>query len=107
MSAVALASSPAAAPEDLAGYRPPGAFFTVVARVARRALTPRPSAYACKSSWWQCRCDCGRLWNVPRPHIISGNTRSCGCMAAELQKRAREARGTRIGRRPAAQEATR
>lgn len=26
-----------------------------------------------------CRCDCGRLTTVPRGHLVSGHTRSCGC----------------------------
>lgn len=25
-----------------------------------------------------CRCDCGRLTTVPRGHLVSGHTRSCG-----------------------------
>ena len=30
--------------------------------------------------FWNCRCDCGNTTIVKRPHLISGNQISCGCM---------------------------
>lgn len=29
--------------------------------------------------WW-CRCRCGRITSVIRPNLITGHTRSCGCL---------------------------
>ena len=26
-----------------------------------------------------CRCDCGKITTVPRSHLVSGHTKSCGC----------------------------
>lgn len=36
-----------------------------------------------KSSYvvWECRCDCGNIKFVPSCNLISGNTKSCGCLA--------------------------
>jgi len=31
---------------------------------------------------WACRCDCGNERKVPSLHLLSGNTRSCGCQHA-------------------------
>lgn len=32
------------------------------------------------SSVWRCECECGGIVDVRRSNLISGNTRSCGCM---------------------------
>lgn len=29
---------------------------------------------------WRCRCDCGKLTNVRSIDLLSGNTKSCGCL---------------------------
>lgn len=29
---------------------------------------------------WTCRCECGKSKNVRSCDLVSGNTRSCGCM---------------------------
>jgi hypothetical protein len=31
-------------------------------------------------SVWRCRCDCGNMARVPAGALVSGNTKSCGCM---------------------------
>lgn len=38
----------------------------------------------CKQSRWFCRCECGELVKVPTQPLISGESKSCGCLAAEL-----------------------
>lgn len=32
---------------------------------------------------WECHCDCGQRTFVPEHRLISGNTRSCGCLQRE------------------------
>lgn len=40
----------------------------------------RRSGLAAKSvTYWTCRCDCGRIVEVRRGHVVSGATKSCGC----------------------------
>ncbi len=36
--------------------------------------------------WWLCRCDCGRELTVAASSLRTGNTRSCGCLAAETKR---------------------
>lgn len=33
---------------------------------------------------WVCRCDCGKVVRVHKNNIMSGRTRSCGCLQREL-----------------------
>lgn len=33
---------------------------------------------------WLCKCDCGKMKIVPLPYLISGHTKSCGCLSFEL-----------------------
>lgn len=35
---------------------------------------------------WECRCDCGRTHIVVAGHLLSGHTRSCGCLWEEAGK---------------------
>lgn len=35
--------------------------------------------------WWLCRCDCGKEKTVHGSAMISGNTKSCGCLAREVK----------------------
>ena len=37
-----------------------------------------------------CKCDCGRLKLVTKGNLLSGNTRSCGCLLKESLKKRRE-----------------
>lgn len=39
----------------------------------------RPVAYVGNSKW-ECICDCGRKHTVSRTNLISGKTKSCGCL---------------------------
>lgn len=32
--------------------------------------------------YWQCQCDCGAIGPVRAKDLVSGNTKSCGCLAA-------------------------
>ena len=40
-----------------------------------------------KGRYWICRCKCGKVVELPASRLLTGNTRSCGCMLADhLQK---------------------
>lgn len=42
---------------------------------------------------WRCKCDCGEEIVTQRGSLLSGRTRSCGCLRKEVSiKRANEAR---------------
>jgi hypothetical protein len=38
-------------------------------------------------SMWECRCDCGRICFVGRGNLINGDTKSCGCLLEERNKK--------------------
>lgn len=40
-----------------------------------------------RNACWLCACDCGRLVVVVRYNLLSGNTRSCGCVRIENNKK--------------------
>lgn len=49
--------------------------------------------------FWTCRCDCGGQRSVRRPSLVTGRTRSCGCLARERPQNKRdELTGERFGR---------
>lgn len=37
------------------------------------------------SIYWRCRCDCGKETEVTADSLLSGNTKSCGCLRKELR----------------------
>lgn len=39
-----------------------------------------------KSAVWLCKCNCGKLKEVRRDCLISGNVKSCGCLTQRLPK---------------------
>lgn len=44
---------------------------------------PAPPRNRKKHTWWLCQCDCGEVSEVPRCSLVSGATRSCGCLSRE------------------------
>lgn len=36
-----------------------------------------------KCSWWRCQCICGNIAIVSKDALVSGNTRSCGCLRSD------------------------
>ena len=40
----------------------------------------------CFAERWTCLCDCGRTVEVFKNHLLSGHTRSCGCMRSDFAK---------------------
>ena len=43
-----------------------------------------------RGSLWLCQCDCGKTRVVDRRNLISGNTKSCGCLLKEMIPSLRE-----------------
>lgn len=41
-------------------------------------------SYKLRSTYWECQCDCGNKIVVKRSNLISGNTKSCGCLKKEV-----------------------
>ncbi len=50
----------------------------------RNFSKPSKSYYA---THWTCKCDCGKTTSVHRSSLISGNTKSCGCLAIETARK--------------------
>jgi hypothetical protein len=50
-----------------------------------------------RATRWRCRCDCGGEITTLRCNLVSGATRSCGCLRREhmreLNRKQREAKG--------------
>jgi hypothetical protein len=61
------------APRDLLGQR-----FGRLVVIARDGSTKEGQAR------WLCQCDCGNTTTVTGNHLITGNTRSCGCLQADV-----------------------
>jgi hypothetical protein len=51
--------------------------------VIRFAGTPWPRYGA----MWRCQCACGRVVTVRSDNLLSGNTRSCGCIRRGARRR--------------------
>jgi len=56
-----------------------------------------------KSVVWECQCDCGKVVEINAKSLISGNTKSCGCLQREVRsknrkKPAKDIMGQRFGR---------
>ena len=50
------------------------------------ALLEKPTCSGTR--WgWRCQCDCGNEKIVPRASLVSGQTKSCGCLATESSKK--------------------
>lgn len=38
-------------------------------------------------SRWKCVCDCGNVIEANRTNLVSGNTKSCGCLRKETSRK--------------------
>lgn len=41
--------------------------------------------YTGSSNMWQCKCDCGTIKNIHRDSLITGKTKSCGCLKETMR----------------------
>lgn len=64
---------------DLSGLR-----FGRLVVVGRSGYRARPSGRVVTFS---CRCDCGKVVDVPSRQLVTGTTRSCGCLAKGARSR--------------------
>lgn len=62
---------------DLTGHR-----FGRLTVLGRSEQKPSLQAHAS----WHCRCDCGNVIDVPSRYLVSGETRSCGCLRTDHAK---------------------
>ena len=46
----------------------------------------------CWQLQWECLCDCGKVVAVDKKKLVSGHTRSCGCLRRDLLKERRHGR---------------
>ena len=53
----------------------------------------------CWVETWRCRCDCGREVDVYKCHLLSGHTKSCGCLRTDNANKLNRKRydGTSMG----------
>ena len=40
-----------------------------------------------KGAYWICKCECGRVKSVPARSLVSGKSRSCGCLREDNKKK--------------------
>jgi len=55
--------------------------LTVVRQYIRLSVTEKRT-----ESLWLCRCSCGAEHIARMKNLLSGGTRSCGCLAAEVKR---------------------
>lgn len=56
----------------------------VVLKIASKEEKPKDkNGKPRQRSFWICQCDCGQIVVVSGRHLMSGNTRSCGCLQKE------------------------
>ena len=52
----------------------------------------------CGQFYWECRCDCGNITLVTKGNLISGSTKSCGCLNRENITKHKDLVGMRFGK---------
>lgn len=51
-----------------------------------RLVAIRPAEGKVGKDYWECLCDCGNHIVCQKENLCSGNTKSCGCLQAEIRK---------------------
>lgn len=46
-----------------------------------------PKTYRVGYKFWTCFCDCGKAVDVSQSHLVTGHTKSCGCMKSEIHSK--------------------
>lgn len=47
---------------------------------------------------WRCKCDCGNETKVTSHNLVSGDTKSCGCIKGKNKRKPKDLTGQRFGR---------
>lgn len=47
---------------------------------------------------WICKCDCGRIKNIPRMHLINGHAKSCGSIECKYHRYYNDLTGQKFGK---------
>ena len=47
---------------------------------------------------WQCKCECGNIVEITSPDLTTGNTKSCGCLKADLHSTMNDLTGQKFGK---------
>lgn len=55
-------------------------------RFGRLTVIKRVGTNKHRRAIWRCKCDCGKYTNVIAPDLLSGNTKSCGCLHLYFHK---------------------
>jgi hypothetical protein len=55
---------------------------------------------SCWQIRWVCRCDCGNEVSVFKNHLLSGQTRSCGCLRRDMMKGNNRRYGSTVEQKP-------
>lgn len=55
-------------------------------RYGRLVVLRRAGHNEHRKPFWLCKCDCGNQAKVLAQYLHRGETRSCGCLAAEVKK---------------------
>jgi hypothetical protein len=66
-------------------------------RFGRLVADHLDSERSVKCTWWVCVCDCGNTKSVPSSSLVSGGTRSCGCLVRDANRKTLLARNTTHG----------
>lgn len=60
-----------------------GKFIDLTGKKYGKLTVLRRVGTKCKSPLWECICDCGNYTKVTSRDLVSGNTKSCGCISLE------------------------
>ncbi len=58
--------------------------YLTILRVGEVAYWKNKNGVECKSSTWDCICECGKEINIRHSNLVYNSTRSCGCKTVEL-----------------------
>jgi hypothetical protein len=61
-------------------------FVNLTGKVFGRLTVVEYAGYENRKTHWYCKCDCGTTLKVLSNSLQSGNTKSCGCLTADVSK---------------------
>ena len=67
-------------------------------KFGRLLVVSRSSNRSKRGVIWKCECECGSIIEVVSPDLTTGNTKSCGCLKADLHSTMNDLSGQRFGK---------